>query len=210
MPLVGPITVAVSDWARPRAGESTMFDHALIERLTMAHPGPLLAIYGTAGLASVAIGLRAGISWTATGLTYLAGLLAWTFVEYAMHRFSFHHPPASERQVAFGYLVHGVHHAYPDDARRWVMPLVVTVPIGMVLLATSWRAFGAAGLPPFAGFAHGYLAYDTFHWAIHRNALGGAIGRFLRKHHLQHHYATPERRFGVSSPLWDVVFGTLR
>ncbi len=146
---------------------------------------------------------------TSLVLVYAAGLLTWTLVEYLMHRFSFHHTPASARQVAFGYLVHGVHHAYPDDARRWVMPLMVTLPIGAAVVGVLYGALGARGLPGFAGFAHGYLAYDTLHWGIHRNAIGGPLGRFLRKHHLQHHYATPERRFGVSSPLWDLLFGTL-
>jgi sterol desaturase/sphingolipid hydroxylase (fatty acid hydroxylase superfamily) len=34
-------------------------------------------------------------------------------------------------------------------------------------------------------------------------------GAKLRKHHYLHHFKTPEARYGVSTPLWDVVFGTL-
>ncbi len=34
------------------------------------------------------------------------------------------------------------------------------------------------------------------------------LGRFLRQYHLAHHYAVPDRHFGVSSPLWDLVFRT--
>ena len=37
---------------------------------------------------------------------------------------------------------------------------------------------------------------------------GTRFGKFLRQYHLTHHYASPDRHFGVSSPLWDVVFRT--
>jgi len=187
-----------------------MFDETTIERLTLAHPGWPVAIYGSAGMASIAIALLAGNTPVVVLGGYSAGVVVWTLVEYIMHRFSFHHTPTSERQVAFGYLVHGVHHAFPDDSRRWVMPLIVTLPIGVALVTGLYKSLGTAGLPAFAGFAHGYITYDTVHWAIHKNVLGSRLGRFLRRHHLQHHYATPDRRFGVSSPLWDLIFRTNR
>ena len=60
----------------------------------------------------------------------------------------------------------------------------------------------------FAGFVHGYLTYDLLHYFIHRGRLPGRIGRFLRQYHMAHHYTKPEKHFGVSSPLWDVVFRT--
>lgn len=159
---------------------------------------------------SLWIAAERGVRFSVIAACYVAGLAAWSLVEYVMHRFSFHHSPQTERQLAFGYLMHGVHHAYPDDSRRWVMPLVATLPIGVVLLTCACLAFGILGLPAFAGFMHGYFAYDTLHWTIHRNARGSRLVRYLRKYHLQHHYAAPDRHFGVSSPLWDVFFGTWR
>jgi sterol desaturase/sphingolipid hydroxylase (fatty acid hydroxylase superfamily) len=65
-------------------------------------------------------------------------------------------------------------------------------------------------LPVFGGVMHGYLTYDMLHFAIHRGTMTSRMGAYLRKHHLQHHYAVPERNFGVSSPLWDFVFRTTR
>ena len=100
--------------------------------------------------------------------------------------------------------MHGVHHAYPDDSRRWVMPLGVTVPIAIVLYLLAGRLAPAA----FGGFLHGYLTYDLLHYFIHRGRLPTPLGRFLRQYHMTHHYATPDRHFGVSSPFWDVVFRT--
>jgi Fatty acid hydroxylase len=210
IPLVGPVVVAVYDWARPKSGESVMFEHIVLERLSVAHPAWPLAIYVTSGAAAVAAALVRGAGAATIAAAYAGGWLLWSLVEHVMHRFSFHHSPTTTRQVAFGYVVHGVHHAFPEDPRRWMIPIAVSIPITALLLAFFYGVGGLAGLAVFGGFMHGYITYDTLHWAIHRNVLGTRAGRFLRRHHMQHHYATPHRRFGVSTPLWDVFFGTLR
>ena len=31
----------------------------------------------------------------------------------------------------------------------------------------------------------------------------------MKHHHILHHYHDPEKGYGVSSPLWDHVFGTV-
>jgi sterol desaturase/sphingolipid hydroxylase (fatty acid hydroxylase superfamily) len=46
------------------------------------------------------------------------------------------------------------------------------------------------------------------HYATHHFPMRRGILKFLKRYHMQHHYKTPDQRFGVSSPLWDVVFGT--
>jgi sterol desaturase/sphingolipid hydroxylase (fatty acid hydroxylase superfamily) len=185
-----------------------MFDHEWLERLACGHPALPLALYTPFGLALIVLAWVRGAGVGSLAAWYIIGMAVWSVFEYGMHRFSFHHTPASRTGLAFGYMMHGVHHAYPDDSRRWVMPMIVTVPVGLTILAIFWLLLGTAGLPAFAGFAHGYLAYDTVHYAIHRGPLPTSVGRFLRRHHMQHHYATPEARFGVSSPLWDVFFRT--
>jgi sterol desaturase/sphingolipid hydroxylase (fatty acid hydroxylase superfamily) len=63
--------------------------------------------------------------------------------------------------------------------------------------------------PLFAGFILGYLAYDLIHYATHHFMMRKGALKFLKRYHMQHHYKTPDRRFGVSSPLWDMVFGTM-
>jgi sterol desaturase/sphingolipid hydroxylase (fatty acid hydroxylase superfamily) len=210
VPLLGRITVAVHDWTRPVPGESRLFRQDLLERFTIVHPGWPIAIYGSGGAGLVWYAARDGMHATAAAFAYLAGLLIWTLFEYVMHRFSFHHAPSTRLEVALAYLMHGVHHAYPDDSRRWMMPLVVTLPISAAIVLVARAAGGISALPLVAGFLHGYLLYDTVHHTIHRGANRSRIVRWLRKHHMQHHYATPDKRFGVSSPLWDLVFRTSR
>ena len=58
------------------------------------------------------------------------------------------------------------------------------------------------------GFTVGYLTYDLTHYATHHFPMRSGIGRYLKRYHMMHHYKTPDQRFGVSSPLWDIVYGT--
>ena len=60
----------------------------------------------------------------------------------------------------------------------------------------------------FAGLVCGYVAYDMLHYAMHHFQLRSPILAAIRKHHMQHHAMTWDKRFGVSSPVWDHVFGT--
>jgi sterol desaturase/sphingolipid hydroxylase (fatty acid hydroxylase superfamily) len=207
-PLVGHVVVRVADWSKPQAGRAPMFEQTLLERLSVAHPALPFAVYFPAGVWLLWRAWAAGLGVFAVAGVYLLGLLAWSLLEYGTHRGSFHHVPATPGQVAYGYLVHGVHHAYPDDSRRWVMPLVVTLPILSVLYLAFTLVLGRAGYAAFAGFLHGYLTYDLMHYFIHRGRIPTPIGRFLRQYHLVHHFKSPDRHFGVSSPLWDVIFRT--
>ena len=208
VPLVGPVIVRVSDWSTPLPGRAPMFDHPLLERLSVAHPAFPVAVYLPVGVWLAWHSWRTGLGATAVLAAYLAGLFVWSLLEYGAHRGSFHHEPTTEGQVAYGYLVHGVHHAYPDDSRRWVMPLIVTVPISALFYLLFRVVLGRVGDPFFGGFIHGYLTYDLLHYFIHRGRMPTRLGRFLRQYHMAHHYAAPDRHFGVSSPLWDLVFRT--
>jgi sterol desaturase/sphingolipid hydroxylase (fatty acid hydroxylase superfamily) len=208
IPLVGPIALLVADWSRPRRGEAPMFDSPLLERLSVVNPVFPTVIYLPVGLLLLWRSAAGPFGVGRSVLLYAAGLVVWSLVEYVAHRGSFHHEPRSENQLAFAYLVHGVHHAYPDDSRRWMMPLTVSLPLSALFFLGFRLALGSYAAATFAGFIHGYLAYDLLHYFIHRGHMPGRIGRFLRQHHMAHHYTKPDRNFGVSSPLWDLVFRT--
>jgi sterol desaturase/sphingolipid hydroxylase (fatty acid hydroxylase superfamily) len=107
------------------------------------------------------------------------------------------------------FVAHGVHHEYPSDSSRLVAPPGASVPIAIV----TWLLFRALAGPQlapalFAGFVAGYLVYDTTHYAVHHFGMPTAWGRYLKKRHARHHFLDPDSDYGVSSPLWDVVFGT--
>jgi sterol desaturase/sphingolipid hydroxylase (fatty acid hydroxylase superfamily) len=210
MTVLGPITLGVHDWAAPRPGQSRMFNHRFLERFTGTRPRTLVLIFLPVSVCFVWAALVTGWSPAASSLLFSGGLALWTLIEYVMHRFVFHLTPRGRLGILFAYLIHGVHHAFPEDRRRWLMPPVVTVPVSMLLFLVLRLLVGAASAPVFAGAIVGYLAYDLLHYASHAGTLGGRAPRYLRQHHMTHHYRTPEARFGVSSPLWDRVFGTLR
>ena len=187
-----------------------MFNFSLLERFTGTRPRTLVVIFLPISVGFVWMGLVAGWSPAASALLFGAGVLLWTLMEYLMHRFVFHLTPRGRFGVLFAYLIHGVHHAFPEDRRRWLMPPIVSVPIAAVLSFPALLLVGPASTPVLGGAAFGYLAYDLLHYASHAGSLRGRVSRYLRQHHLTHHYRMPETRFGVSSPLWDRVFGTLR
>ncbi len=139
---------------------------------------------------------------------FILGLFVWTFVEYIMHRFIFHYMPADKPwALRLHFIFHGVHHDYPSDAKRLVLPPSVSVP-----LATLFYFLFNAILPTnhiwgfFPGFILGYLVYDISHYAIHHFNFKGNIWKKIKQHHMLHHYQDPGKGYGVSSPLWDKIF----
>jgi sterol desaturase/sphingolipid hydroxylase (fatty acid hydroxylase superfamily) len=139
------------------------------------------------------------------------GLLCWTLLEYIMHRYAFHYEPRSERGQRISFLLHGIHHAYPTDPKRLVMPPVVSLPLAVVCYGLFFVLLGPRYvLPFFAGIVCGYLCYDTIHYAVHHYSLRtNKLGLWLKHYHYRHHYQDKRYGFGVSSPLWDLVFRTM-
>jgi 4-hydroxysphinganine ceramide fatty acyl 2-hydroxylase len=141
---------------------------------------------------------------------FALGLFIWTIVEYIMHRFVFHYAPADKPWAQrIHFIFHGVHHDYPSDAKRLVLPPSVSIPLALIF----YFLFKAI-LPPnyiwgfFPGFILGYLVYDISHYAIHHFNFKGSIWKKIKQHHMLHHYQDPDKGYGVSSPLWDKVFGS--
>ena len=140
---------------------------------------------------------------------FLFGLLVWTLTEYIMHRFVFHFVPKQKWALRLHFIFHGVHHDYPSDAMRLVMPPSASIP-----LATGFYFLFDALLPAnnifgfFPGFILGYLVYDISHYAIHHFNFKGSFWKAIKQHHMLHHYQDPTKGYGVSSPLWDKIFNS--
>lgn len=138
--------------------------------------------------------------WWTVPLLFLAGLAWWTLLEYLLHRFLFHRPGTR----------HLRHHARPDDPRLTLAPLVSALGGSAIHAIVFLGLFGLrAGLPLLAGVLVGYLAYERVHWSTHQRVPRTAAFRALRRHHMIHHHAQADARFGVTTPVWDWIFGTL-
>ncbi|MBS3999620.1 MAG: sterol desaturase family protein [Desulfobulbaceae bacterium] len=140
---------------------------------------------------------------------FLGGLFIWTLTEYLLHRFVFHFEPKSPLGKRLHWMFHGVHHDYPQDRFRLVMPPSISLPLATMFYFLFLLVFGSVHLPAiFSGFLAGYLAYDTIHYAIHHNGFRNKFMLKIKQHHMRHHYTEPNEGYGVSSPLWDYVFNT--
>ena len=197
----------------PQRGSPRMFRVEWIERyLSRVRPLHVLVVWAPVALWFVARAVRDESIGVAGALALVAaGVLAWTLLEYLLHRWVFHFvpDPASELQRDLAFMAHGVHHDWPYDPDRLVMPPVVAVLLAFAI-GLPLRALVGARLFPglFAGLVAGYLWYDLTHYAVHHLKQRTAFGRLQRRNHLVHHFAQPNARYGVTTPLWDLVFGT--
>jgi cytochrome b involved in lipid metabolism len=141
-----------------------------------------------------------------------AGMLLWTLFEYLLHRFVFHMSTSSGLMNFAHFLLHGIHHLTPTDPNRLAFPPIFGVVLGYSLYSGVVSAFGA-GVPQaiLSGAFITYLFYDTMHYYFHHGDLPWlpSYFRWMKSRHLDHHFKDENRNYGVTSPLWDWVFGTL-
>ena len=140
---------------------------------------------------------------------FVVGLVSWSLFEYIMHRWIFHYVPKSKWGLRLHFIFHGVHHDYPSDRLRLVLPPSVSIPLAAAFFFLFRAIFPELYLWAFfPGFILGYLIYDITHYAIHHFNFKIPFWKKIKQHHMLHHYQDPEKGYGVSSPLWDKVFGS--
>jgi len=187
-----------------------MFDNNFLEALSRVHWTvplwvfiPIILFFLYRGI--FVFEISAGIIF----LYFIIGLAIWTITEYLLHRFIFHYQPTSNFGKRLHFMFHGVHHDYPKDSKRLVMPPSVSIPLASLFYVLFYNAFGAMLVAPFfAGFLVGYLFYDITHYAIHHFNMKSKFWLAIKNHHMLHHYKYDDKGFGVSQPLWDHVFKT--
>lgn len=186
-----------------------LFQNGFLEYFSHIHPATPVVVY----FPVVAVMTYFGLQRTSVVnfiLLFFLGLVLWTLFEYVMHRFVFHYNPKTELGKKVHFLAHGVHHDYPRDATRLVMPLLVSIPLAILHYFAFNLIFGYNYfLAVFAGYLIGYVLYDTVHFATHHWKMTSPLGKFLKEYHLKHHYINPDTAYGVSNPLWDYVFFTV-
>ncbi|MBX3200969.1 MAG: sterol desaturase family protein [Labilithrix sp.] len=188
-----------------------MFENDLLEKFSRIHPVTPFVVYVPVVVVMLyRTVMRHVPAPSIVGLT-VGGLVVWTLTEYFLHRYVFHWTKDTPWGRRVHFLLHGVHHDYPNDGDRLVMPLLTSAPLAVIFYSLFYVAFGGMRYaePFFAGFVVGYLAYDGTHYAVHHFKQTSRIGKFLRRHHMLHHHADHDGGFGVSSPIWDYVFGTM-
>ncbi|MGE4070646.1 MAG: sterol desaturase family protein [Lysobacterales bacterium] len=173
------------------------------ERLAVTKANQRAALVADVGmcLGFVSLGLaRPDTHPISAALTLMAGLLLFSLIEYSFHRWLFHGP---EQAMERG---HRRHHQDPTGIGS--LPFFLP-PIFLVVLAALFSKLMplSDALLFTGGIAGGYCAYGLCHDWIHRARFRNRLGRrWAANHHIHHHH--PDHNFGVTSPLWDIVFGT--
>lgn len=154
--------------------------------------------------------VRMGHTFPEIVLMVLFGIFVWTLLEYTLHRFLFHIETKSYWGNTVHYLLHGCHHKHPMDGLRLVFPPTATAILcfpfyNLVKLMSSPSVAPAL----FAGGLLGYVMYDVTHYYLHHGQPSSKVPKDLKKYHLNHHFRIQDKGFGITSSLWDRVFGTL-
>ena len=191
-------------------GQAQIFANAYLELLTKTHPFIIWGMYTPVMLGFPYYAMqKLGISATTAFLILFSGMFFWTFFEYIAHRYIFHMITETERGRRIVYILHGNHHEYPRDRERLFMPPVPSLIISSVIFGTMYLFMSGFAFLFFPGFILGYLLYASMHYAIHAwNPPFKWMKPLWRNHHL-HHYKDEEKGFGVSTTLWDRLFGTM-
>ncbi len=192
------------------SGSKRLSNSAIIERLTRTHiaiPITLFSIYSGCllywNITNTSLSLVTSVS------LFFIGLLAFSLVEYLMHRYLFHMEIYTETRKKMQYIMHGVHHDFPRDKDRLAMPPLASLTIATLLLflfRLIMQDYVFAFLP---GFLIGYAAYLFVHYIVHAFQPPKNFFKKLWVHHGIHHYKNSNTAFGVSSPLWDYIFRTM-
>ncbi|HEY9363832.1 MAG TPA: sterol desaturase family protein [Chitinophagaceae bacterium] len=191
-------------------GQAQLFKNHYLEMMTKTHPLVIWGLYIPV-IAALLYYSSVILEFT-TGrilLTFFSGMITWTLFEYILHRWVFHMVAESERAQKIVYIMHGNHHHFPRDKERLFMPPVPSLIIASTLFLLFYLVIGWNVAMFFPGFLFGYLLYGTMHYAIHAwNPPTKWLKPLWRNHHL-HHYKNESMGFGVSTTLWDHVFGTM-
>lgn len=194
-------------------GQAQIFKNPILEYLTKA-PAPVSAtIYICIAVSLLYIGYRNEVvdpAWKAISI-YTGAIFFWTFFEYFFHRYINHideYFPNSRWAGKIAYTIHGIHHEYPRDKERLLMPPVPGLLIVMLLYVVFFTILNSWVYFFMPGFMTGYLLYTYVHFSVHTTPVPSWLKTQYR-HHAIHHYKHPDKAFGVSTSLWDQIFGTM-
>jgi sterol desaturase/sphingolipid hydroxylase (fatty acid hydroxylase superfamily) len=197
---------------RPKnSGSKKLFKSPVLEKLSRTHISVPLIIFFTFSTALLywSVTHTSLSPWQTIGMFFL-GVLTFTWVEYNMHRYVFHMSTYSKARVKWQYMIHGVHHEFPRDKDRLAMPPLLSVTIATILLLVFRVILGDLVFSFLPGFIVGYAAYLSIHYMVHAFQPPRNVFKWLWINHSIHHYKNGDVVFGVSSPFWDYIYGTMK
>lgn len=201
---------AIHDIKPSNAKAGKMFENQAMDKLTTSHASIPISMLVLFGFGFMYWGLYNGMITAVNALILLpTGILTWTLFEYLMHKYFYHMLPTNNLKGWIQYNMHGVHHEFPKDKGRLAMPPLLIIPIAFMFLYLFKLMMGDLSYAFTPGFLIGYAGYLCVHYIVHAFPPPKNMFKALWINHSIHHYKDPDVAFGVSSPLWDHVFGSL-
>jgi sterol desaturase/sphingolipid hydroxylase (fatty acid hydroxylase superfamily) len=192
-------------------GSKQLFKNPVLEKLSRTHISIPLSIFLSFSVFLLYWSLtHTSLSALETSAMFLLGMIFFTWVEYNVHRYVFHMPVYTKLRSKIQYVIHGVHHEFPKDKDRLAMPPLVSVTIATVLLLLFRVTLGDLAFSFLPGFIVGYAYYLSVHYIVHVYQPPKNFFKALWINHGIHHYKNGDMIFGVSSPLWDYIYGTMK
>ena len=191
-------------------GTKQLFQNPILEKLSRTHisiPISIFLIYAGSLLYWSVTHTSLSIAWNMA--FFFTGIFAFTWAEYMLHRYIFHMKTFTELRARLQYTMHGVHHEFPKDKERLAMPPLLSVTIATVLLLLFRVIMGDVVFSFLPGFLVGYALYLSIHYMVHAYQPPRNFLKWLWVNHSIHHYKDGEVVFGVSSPFWDYIYGTM-
>jgi 4-hydroxysphinganine ceramide fatty acyl 2-hydroxylase len=189
--------------------QGQIFKNPILESFTKSNPSTTILFYSSLILFFIFLSFKfTRLDLYSTGALYILGLLTWTLIEYLLHRFIFHIDDYLPFMKRFHYMVHGVHHENPRDHERLFMPPLPGSIIAFIIFSFWYIFLGEKTFAFMAGISNGYLIYSYIHFSVHTKPVYHPL-RKLWKNHALHHFKYNDKAYGVSSPLWDIIFGTI-
>ncbi|KAF4521233.1 hypothetical protein B566_EDAN005444 [Ephemera danica] len=214
-PMLGQVASLGAQYERwvnfPVERNLRLFGPSYLEELTKSRWYFVPIVWVPVTIAFLVMHLQANHSVFMAVLGLVLGLLNWTLLEYSLHRWVFHLTPGNNPfLITAHFLLHGLHHKVPFDGRRLVFP---PVPAG-ILCVVLYSAYSKV-LPLYlldsmaAGTVIGYICYDLTHYYLHFGTPKPQTHMYnMKRYHNRHHFSHHDQGYGITSALWDQVFGT--
>jgi sterol desaturase/sphingolipid hydroxylase (fatty acid hydroxylase superfamily) len=138
----------------------------------------------------------------------LLGVLTWTFLEYVIHRWMGHDRRFQKTPFGREHVRHHIEGNY--FAPTWKKLLLAAALTATLSVVATLLVGATAGVAYVVGLMTFYGVYEVSHRREHTHPGFGPYGRWARRHHFHHHFVDGRTNHGVTSPLWDLVFGTYR
>ncbi|MCS6822962.1 MAG: sterol desaturase family protein [Cytophagaceae bacterium] len=195
---------------RPSHEESGKFsDNIILDKITRTHISvPLIILMSVASAFMYHYVVNTSLSRQLIVPLFVSGFIFFTFLEYVFHRYLFHISTDTPFKKKLQYKIHGLHHDYPKDKTRLAMNPIFSLTLTGLFYLLFKAILGDMVYAFLPGVISGYCMYISIHYIVHSFPPPKNFFRHLWINHAIHHYRDETTNYGVSSPLWDYIFGT--